>query len=67
MRGKFTMEITLGNDAMRTPMDLAYLVLDVGNTLHDRIDTTNPEETFHRGILDDNGNKVGFWKLEVEE
>lgn len=59
---KFTLEITLGNEAMVTGYDIA-VALDTAakqvnsNASFDRI-------TKGRKVLDHNGNTVGFWKIE---
>ena len=53
---KFTLSITLGNDAMRTPADIATALHRVARILE-----TSDGET--RGtIRDANGNTVGSWK-----
>jgi hypothetical protein len=58
---KFTLEIDLGNDAMCLASQLAnalqkvsYRIMNAGYDL---------EEEYVRGILDDNGNSVGSWKI----
>ncbi len=54
---KFTLEITLGNDAMQTPEDVAYALRQVINTL-EQIGFNS-----HGRIPDVNGNRVGEWSV----
>lgn len=59
---KFTLEITLGSDAMQTPTD----VRDALSALADRIDfVSGGEFQPHQsgGIRDANGNTVGRWEV----
>lgn len=56
---KLTIEIKIGNDAMRTPHDLAEAVLRASQGIR-----------AGRGsgkIYDDNGNVVGFWEIRDKE
>lgn len=70
MDGKFTLEIDMGNDAMRTRRDLARTLKDLAEKLKTRgIKPTwaaPGKYTDSGGILDDNGNSVGQW-LYTEE
>ena len=57
MKHEFRLTIELGNDAMRTPQDLAIALRKLANTfLSDAEDDMVP--TFGT-IHDDNGNRVG--------
>lgn len=61
---KFTLEIKLGNDAMKTGADVAKALRDVAKKVQDisvirRVDIENR-------IVDLNGNKIGTWST-VEE
>lgn len=56
---KLTVEINLGNDAMRTGGDVAAKL----DQLADLIGGWNPLFEGHREILDRNGNTVGRWAL----
>lgn len=54
----FTFEITLGNDAMKDPADVAESLERVAQTLRDY-----GFECEASTILDANGNRVGTWAL----
>ena len=54
---KFTLRITLGNEAMQTPEDVGDALWAVANRLNYGMDRSNGE------ILDYNGNKVGEWEF----
>jgi len=52
---KFTLDIDLGNDAMRSPEDIAHALETVAHRLRNESDgDTAP-------IRDTNGNTVGEW------
>ena len=54
---RFTLSIDMGNDAMRTPVDLANALADVAHKL----------ENWGRdqgSVYDANGNKVGSFEIE---
>lgn len=53
MTRKFTLEITLGNDAMQDSLDIAMALRDLANDMGDTLD-----ERAHN-IYDMNGNRVG--------
>ena len=54
---RFTLKITLGNEAMQTPEDVANRLLAVANRLNYGMDRRSGE------IRDYNGNKVGEWEF----
>ena len=56
--GTFTLEITLGNDAMQTPQDVAAALRELANRL-DALAGSDDEQR----IRDANGNTVGRWTL----
>jgi hypothetical protein len=56
---KFTVNITLGNDAMKTNSDLAIVLCNIANKLVTSKTELRPNTT----IFDINGNNVGYWKL----
>ena len=56
---KFVLEITLGNDGMKTVMDIGLTLRDIGIHIADSgssIDYTD--------IRDDNGNTVGYYEVK---
>ena len=57
---QFTITITLGNDAMLTPTDVA-------ETLNRVADTLWPQDKFgygaSGGLYDVNGNRIGDWQV----
>lgn len=55
---RFTVAIHLGNDAMRTPPDVARALRKIAA----RLELEQPTGV-HETIHDDNGNDVGRWKL----
>lgn len=57
---KFTLELDLGSDAMRTGEDVAAALAKVANL----IGPWNPLFPGGRKILDENGNSVGSWEFE---
>ena len=59
MNGKFTLSITLGNEAMETADDIATALEMVAGRLHDCCTAGS--------IYDTNGNKVGQFKASYEE
>lgn len=56
---KFTLEIELGNDAMRTGNDVAHVL----NVLRQYFDINDGviEAIYPHGIRDTDGNTVGTW------
>lgn len=57
----FKLEIELGNDAMRTPGDVAKVLLEMASLLAGE-GTPSP---FRVGrVLDTNGNVVGEWRFD---
>jgi hypothetical protein len=61
---KFTLEIELGNDAMRTPWDVAGALSSAVMALQDNSRDLADGEN---GILRDfNGNTVGGWKVSED-
>jgi hypothetical protein len=59
---KFELSVELGNDAMQTPKQLATVLRKVANMIEKNEYTFDDPNV--RGILDANGNVVGFWKIE---
>jgi len=57
---KFSLEIELGNDAMSTPDDVAYLLGVVAEQL-DAVDAFGPGDEGR--TRDVNGNTVGRWEV----
>jgi hypothetical protein len=61
---KFTLEITLGNDAMQTPADVRNALRKVADRLERDQDAYSPFEGEDSGkIMDGNGNSVGKWEV----
>jgi hypothetical protein len=61
---KFTLEITLGNDAMQTPADVRNALMKIANRLERGQDPYSPFEGEDSGkIMDGNGNSVGKWEV----
>lgn len=63
---KFTLEIELGNDAMKSDADIARALRQVANRLREN-KYTKVVKGFGdvtRGIMDRNGNTVGLWTLK---
>jgi hypothetical protein len=58
---KFTLEITLGNDAMRTRTDIEQALRELGQNL--RYMSDPPESGDSGKIMDVNGNSVGKWEV----
>ena len=56
---KFTLEIELGNDAMRTARDLAETLIETDN----KIRALGVKKANGSKIMDANGNSVGYWDL----
>ena len=56
--GSFTCKINLGNEFMGTPLDVALALSAIVTKMTDG-------ET-GGGVMDGNGNSVGYWELEVE-
>lgn len=64
---KFTLEIELGNDAMRKPKHVASALKGIADTLSDRIGMGQSIGAFGSNtegrIRDINGNTVGKWEV----
>lgn len=59
--GKFKLSITMGEDSMQEPGDLAAALRELAT----KIEALAPRETSARGgILDDNGTSCGSWTFE---
>jgi intein-encoded DNA endonuclease-like protein len=58
---KFTLEIELGNDALMNATQLAKALEKVSFRVMKV--QYNLEEEYVRGIMDENGNTVGSWKI----
>lgn len=54
---KFTLEIDMGNDAMRTRRDVARALRAIAAKV-------NESTHFDSKVMDANGNTVGYWELE---
>jgi len=63
---RFTLTITLGNDAMQTGADVAQALRAAAERLEDRYGFDYIDEWTGLGafIYDANGNKVGRWGIE---
>lgn len=59
---KFTIEIEMGNDAMKSKGDVARKLKDIAHDIAKSFDDDHLDGT----IRDVNGNKVGKWEFEVE-
>lgn len=57
--GKFSMRITLGNDAMQTPEHVAAALCHAAGRILRGEDGGK--------VMDDNGNSVGVWNLELPD
>jgi len=53
---RFTLDIDLGNEAMKSPEDIALALEQVAQHICDGPQTGSP-------ILDDNGSRVGYWEI----
>lgn len=66
----FDLSIDLGNDAMKTPRDVAGALLRVAQDLMEKAPQTDRKNALYDvfgKIKDENGNSVGKWKfLEAE-
>ena len=60
MNGKFTINIELGNDAMRTRKAVSRILAIISDNI---LQTTSDEGR----IRDTNGNTVGTWKFEKDK
>lgn len=60
---QFTVQITLGNDAMQTPDDIAAVLDEVVRRITRRGDRYAPATPGEGPIIDDNGNRVGVWRV----
>lgn len=61
---KFTLTITLGNDAMQTPDDVAAALAHVAHRVRASDAWGDPTHAGHL-VLDDNGNRVGEWAVSL--
>jgi hypothetical protein len=61
----FTLQITLGNDAMRTPRHVAAALRAVAKTVASHQSVGVFEQL--RSIMDVNGNSVGRWEFAAED
>lgn len=59
---KFTLSIDLGNQAMRTPADVARALRQAAERVEKYLGSP-----VNMVIKDDNGNKVGTWRIELPE
>jgi len=60
----FTLKIDLGNDAMGTPRDVAFVLKKLAKKLDDM---GEPFASVDGGkIMDANGNSVGQWDVEID-
>lgn len=62
MKTKFTLEITLGNEAMQTRYDVEGAVRQLGRNIAYMSDP--PQAGDSGSIRDDNGNLVGHWAVQ---
>ena len=60
---EFELEITLGNDDMRTPADVADALERVASQL--RVPCIASQGESHQTLRDGNGNTVGGWTLRL--
>lgn len=58
---KFTLQITLENDAMSSEADIGRALVAIGKRL--AAGSENAPEEQHEKIRDSNGNTVGFWEI----
>lgn len=61
---KFTLEINLGNDAMRTNCHLRMALQKVIDRLYEN--NYPMDEEVDRGVMDGHGNTVGSWHLKKD-
>ena len=54
---KFTLEINMGNEAMKDELDIENALVKVSKLIHECSDISRP-------IFDTNGNRVGKWWFE---
>jgi hypothetical protein len=59
----FTAEITLGNDAMQTAEQLAQAIEYIANRIRAGYDAEPIRAIITGRVRDDNGNRVGDWKI----
>jgi len=60
----FELKIELGNDAMQTPRDVAFVL----KKLASKLDDMGGFALVDGGkIMDANGNSVGKWDVEIDE
>ena len=60
---KFTVHITLGNDAMQSGEDLAGSLRKLADLLEDTPTISPCDLHLYGVIMDHNGNKVGKWEV----
>jgi hypothetical protein len=60
---KFTIEITLGNDAMQQATHLAEALYDVSLVLREHLPSGEIRSIDGAPIRDENGNTVGRWEV----
>lgn len=61
---KFKLEIETGNDAMCTASDLSEALQRVAKRIKEAdYDVVDLDSSISRGVLDLNGNTVGFWNI----
>ena len=58
---KFTLEIELGNDAMRKYADIARQLKKLSSNWNEY--SYAPSKMDYAAIMDANGNKVGHWEI----
>ncbi len=61
---KFTLSITLGDDAMLTGWDISKALRIVRQQLEDRFHAVPVGPTHHQNIKDANGNIIGTWVIK---
>lgn len=66
MRKRFTLELELGNDAMKSAADIAEALLKTAAHVVEVIGDKDPKPAHSRSIHDVNGNTVGAWNIEID-
>jgi hypothetical protein len=63
---KLTLEIELGNTCMNSAIHIGMALRETENRLQERFGfrTLRPRDAGEGKILDNNGNRVGTWRLE---
>lgn len=59
---KFTLAISIDNDAMQTGRDISDALKQVAAKIHSH----DMESDYGNAVMDANGNKVGEWGLDDE-